>query len=194
MNAGVSWYLNSSILTPIVALIGAIVGGCISGFGGWMIAKGNRSHEFERERRRRKHDCLEAVMEKLDDAESAITMFRADSLMHRDVKHKHPEGFTQLEYNELLRQCMEDATESSKKSVAALQELQHYRTKLIVFGFADCANCLLNYCQTVINFQILVNKFRENKKTPGEYASALQNLVAVGDRLRSALTAAFGTL
>lgn len=50
----------------------------IGAFSGWLIAKGGRSHEFERERRRRKQDCLERFVEDLGEHESAFDPFCVD--------------------------------------------------------------------------------------------------------------------
>lgn len=194
MNPSVPWYFNPLFLTPVFGFIGVIIGALVSGFGGWFIAEANRSHEFERERRRRKQDCLEAVMEKLDDAESAISAFSTKSLTYRIAKYNPPPEIAVDQREKLVISCLKDTTESSGNVDTALQNLQHYRTKLVVFGFTDCAQSLNKYHSAALSFRVLMNEFRDNKKTPDEYASARKNLGTATDSLREMLTRAFAAL
>jgi hypothetical protein len=165
----------------------------LGGFGGWLIAKANRSHEFERERRRRKLDCLEAVMERLDDAEGAMTELCTASLTQKHFEHK-PANLTIHEHETLLAGCMQDRTEHSKRASAAFYRLEHYRTKLIVFGFVECADKLLSYCTEATSLRVVVNETVDGQKTIDDYVSARENFRKLADSLRAMLRAGFAML
>jgi hypothetical protein len=98
----------------------------LGAFSGWLIARGSRAHEFEKERRRRKQDFFEQVAEPLDD----LTM-RMESVLSSEE--------TARAVNEQLKAR---AYELFLKEVDLLDEAQlkfgRIETKLALFGFPEC--------------------------------------------------------
>src|SRR5882724_6792050 len=119
-------------------------------------------------------------MERLDDAEGAMTEFCTASLTQKQFKDK-PANLTRHEHEILVASCMQDRTEDSKRASAALYTLEHYRTKLIVFGFVECAEKLLSYCNEATSLKVAVNEMVDGKITIDDYVSARENLRKVAD-------------
>ncbi len=158
----------------------------LGGFAGWLIAKGTRSHEFEKERRRRKQDCLERVIEDLDEQESAFAAWRVSSLNRLTQKKK---GNPDMELA-----TMKDTIEDHKKHEVAVTKLNRSRSKLIVFGFDECAASLRDYQEKVMEFMVVVNDVVNNKKELEDYASGAPEVTKCADNFRAAVTKAFATL
>jgi hypothetical protein len=158
----------------------------LGGFIGWLIARGARSHEFEKGRRRRKQDCLDRVIEDLDEQESAFTEWCVSSLAYLTQKKK---GNPDMELA-----TMKDRIEDHKKHEVAATKLNRSRSKLIVFGFDECAASLRDYQEKLREFMVVVNGVLNNKKELEDYPSGRPEVTKCADNVRAAVTKAFATL
>jgi hypothetical protein len=66
------WYANPLFLAPIFGLLGAVVAGLITAFVALRVTKLNQSHDYKKERLRRRRDLLEYVAERFEDFESKM--------------------------------------------------------------------------------------------------------------------------
>jgi hypothetical protein len=152
----------------------------------WWIRRGTRSHEFEKERRRQREDCLETVIEDLDEQESAFDMLWAAILTQRLVKE---EGRINLN-----RASSKNTMKNEQRHEVALIKLNRWRSKLIVFGFDECVASLRAYHGAVVNFRVDHNAVRDGKKNLEEYTSGRRDLGKSANSFREAVTKAFASL
>lgn len=159
------------------------------GFGGisaWLIAKGSRAHEFEKERRRRKQDCVEQAIENLAEQISAHDGFCLSSLSYGKSREmgNHPE---------LEKVLATNVKQSRAQSNLALTKLDRSRIKLIAFGFDECAASLQVYRGALLDFNSVLEDVR-NSKAPEIYAKERATLRKSAESVRQALAKAFATL
>ena|ERR1700730_3032022 len=167
----------------------------LGAFGGWLIARGSRSHDFERERRRRKQDCLERVMEDLDDAEAAISAFCVASLGLRAANIGQFTAWRTGKRKQAMQlSWAKDMLEQSNKCDGTLTKLNRSHNKLIVFGFTECAKSLHTYSTAAIGLKMVLNDVRDDKKPLEDYASERQKLAKLSENFCVVITKAFATL
>jgi hypothetical protein len=159
----------------------------IGGFTGWLIARGTRSHEFEKERRRRKQDCLERVIEDLDEQQSTFDALCVTSLALRNLREK--KGDPTLE-----QALLKDVNQANKESEVARTKFIRSRSKLIVFGFEKCADSLKAYNSKLLNFRVSLGAVRDGKQELEVYASGRTELAKLVVSFRAEVTKAFATL
>jgi hypothetical protein len=154
---------------------------------GWVIARGARETEFEKERRRRKQDCLERVMEDLDESEASIDALLKSGLWAVGI------GERSVKYSQ---QALEDLARDSEKNEAATTKLLYRsKTKLIVFGFPECAAALDQYHMAILDFRTALSASRSDpEKDINKFLESRENLMRLLNALRAALTKAFKTL
>ncbi len=160
----------------------------LGGLTGWLIAKGTRSHEFEKERRRRKQDCLERVVEDLDEQQSAFGDWCVNCLTYRKIteqKEKNPA---------MEQQSLKLVNHSNENSELARTKLIRSHSKLIVFGFHECAAALLAYNSKLLTFRVVVTAVRQSQKEMAEYSSGRDELRKCVDNIRATVTKAFEIL
>jgi hypothetical protein len=159
----------------------------LGGLIGWFISKGARSHEFEKERRRRKQDCLEGLVEDLDEAESSLQDLSIGVAVQVESMHEDDAA--------AQTRAMRLTNERHDANTAAMTKLYRSRSKLIVFGFVACANALEAYEREALKYRVLLNEMRGGgKKSVDDEVSANRNVINRGDDLRGAVTEAFKTL
>ena len=153
---------------------------------GWLIARGARETEFEKERRRRKQDALERVMEDLDASEASIDALFRSGLWAVGVERSVKYG----------QKALEDLSKDSEENEAvATQLLYRSKTKLIVFGFPECAAALDKYHLAIFNFRAALSSLRADpNKDIDKFLESRENLIQLLTALRSALSNAFKTL
>lgn len=132
-------------------------------------------------------------MEKVDDTEFSVKDFSSCSMTQKGFKNR-PTDLTPNEHTALLSQCMKDTVEASKAAGRALHMLERSYTKLMAFGFAECAKRLRDYCMAVTSFMVIANEVREGQKPVEDYVAGLQNVVESADSVRAAVTEVFATL
>jgi hypothetical protein len=159
----------------------------LGGFIGWLISKGTRSHEFEKERRRRKQDCLERVVEDLDEHQSAFYAWCSQCRSYRMVADKKD--------NPALEKAIL-VTVNKRHNVheEAETKLIRSRSKLIVFGFDRCAAALDAYHKKLISFVVVVHNFRAGTEKLETYTAGRAEIRKYADNLRDSITKAFAGL
>lgn len=100
----------------------------LGAFSGWLIARGSRAHELERERRRRKQDFLERAAEALDD----LTLRMESVLSSDDVVRAASENLKLRAQEAWLKDL--DLLDEAETKFARLE------SKLALFEFPDCAS------------------------------------------------------
>jgi hypothetical protein len=127
-----------------------------TGLMAFFIARGTRSHELDKERRRRKQDCLERVIEDFDELQSATTDFILNSYTV-ETFGKDP--------NDLVREhVFTDASKSMKQVEAAQRKFCRSRSKLSVFGFEECAAALTQFDLAVAHVIVALQPLREGEE------------------------------
>ena len=172
------------VMTVLEVLDDAVKIG-LGGFIGWLIAKGTRSHEFEKERRRRKQDCLERVIEDLDEQESAFANWCASNLAHLKIRKTQPA----LEKPSLI-----SVNQNYETSDIALTKLIRSKSKLIVFGFDECAAALTAYYDKVLHLTVEISAVREGEKELEVYGPGRADTLKSANSFREAVTKAFARL
>ena len=132
----------------------------LGGFVGWLIARGSRSHEFEKERRRRKQDCLERVVEHLDETESSVEMLMVTAAVLVNERKENTQ--------EWQVRMSEKVNENYEASNAAETKLYRSRSKLTVFGFVRCAKALKVYHSKIVSYFSRVFAWQIQKKDISE--------------------------
>jgi hypothetical protein len=131
----------------------------LGGFLGWLVTKGSRSHEFEKERRRRKQDCLERVVEDLDETESSIDMLMATAAV---LVRARKENWHELQQ----AYAVQKMNENYEASTGAETKLYRSRSKLMVFGFVGCAKALEAYHSKILSYVRVVTEWETRGKIP----------------------------
>jgi hypothetical protein len=187
------WYLDPVFLPAAFGLLGVLVGGLITAGSAYLLDLRRekreidaRSHDFEKERRRRKQDCLERVVEDLDENQSALDSFLSSSLTAKQFKND--------ENVALRRRAFEMLNVDTDKSVDAQMKLNRSVTKLTVFGFPDCSRSLGAYDTACTQLKVKTNGFREENQTREEYDAARTELFTRRQALTDAVFAAFADL
>ena len=172
-------------MTPLEVIDDAVKIGLGSLFG-WLIARGTRETEFEKERRRRKQDALERVAEDLDASEASIDALFRSGLWATGVERSIKCG----------EKALEDLSKDSEKNeTVATQLLYRSKTKLIVFGFPECAAALDKYHLAIFNFRAALSSLRADpNKDIDKFMASREELIHLLAALRSALTKGFKTL
>jgi hypothetical protein len=152
----------------------------------WLIARGSRLHEFEKERRRRKQDCLEQIIENLAEQESAHDAFCVSSLAYGLA--------TKEEKPDVAKVFLTNVNQNREQSDLAQTKLNRSRSKLIVFDFNECAASLQTYNRALGEFKTVLMEFRHGKKETEVYQSDRRKLRESADKLRQAVAKAFATL
>jgi hypothetical protein len=160
------------------------------GLGGgiaWLISRRSRSHEFEKERRRRKQDCLERVIEDLDEQQSAFDAWCIACRTNRTVVDKKDDPA-------LEKKTLISVNEKHDVSKAAEIKFIRSRSKLIVFGFDQCAAALDAYHTQLLRFAVVVHALRAGEEKLETYHAGRADLKKYADRFRESVTKAFATL
>jgi hypothetical protein len=167
----------------VIELLDDIVKIGFGWFGGWLIAKATRAHEFEKERRRRKQDCLEHVVEDLDESLSAIDDLAAISHTVAEVA-KDPN-------KTLYTKALGEANTKIDSSNAALTKFRRWQSKLIVFGFERCAEATDQYHTATLAYHVGLGSVRQgNQEKQSERQAVLQS----ANEVRAKIAQAFKTL
>jgi hypothetical protein len=140
---------------------------------------------LDKERRRRKQDCLEQVIEDLDSSRTALDDVSSMSMTVRSFV-KNP--------NQNLRvKSLEYLGAAREKSESALEKLNRSESKLIIFGFEKCAEALNKYHGAALGFTVEVTPFNEGGDE-GTFVSARERLWECAGAMRAEIGKAFETL
>jgi hypothetical protein len=159
----------------------------LGSFIGWWMAKSGYSHDFEKERRRRKQDCLERVMEDLDDTQSTLEDWSSLCLTYRTLAEKKEDP-------KVMQVCLKGVNAKSELNEAARSKLLRSQSKLVVFGFDGCAKSLLAYNAKLLLFKVDVNAVRCGEKGMDIYAPGLTDLRKSVTNFRESVAKAFASL
>jgi hypothetical protein len=159
----------------------------LGGFIGWLISRGTRSHDFEKERRRRKQDCLERVVEDLDEAESSVDALAVSVVSQTEIdKTSDALGYS------LQLQMTNERLDANR---AAEVKLYRSRSKLVVFGFTRCSEALEAYHAEFLSYRaFLGQRLTEGTTTIENQLSEREKLLTCVQQIRDSVTAAFSTL
>ena len=118
-----------------------------------LVSRAAQSHDFEKERRRRKQDCLEGAIEDFDECDLASDEFWI--LSHTATSFMdNPDPNLRFQMGERLAASIE-------KTEAAEVKFRRSRSKLIVFGFQRCADALEAYCFAVSKEKVALQPMRD---------------------------------
>jgi len=160
------------------------------GLGGaiaWLISRGSKTHEFEKERRRRKQDCLERVIEDFDEHLAAFDAWCIACRTHRTVTDKKDNPA--LEKTTLAQvNVRHDASKEAETKFVRSQ------SKLIVFGFDQSAAALEAYRLKLNGFAVVVHGLRSGEEKQETYHSGRADLKKYADTFRDSVTQVFASL
>ena len=105
-----------------------------TGATAFLIARAARSHDFEKERRRRKQDFLEAVADTFADFQQKLQ----SSFSHTLAVFNPRPGVEEAARHAIER----DSRQADREMQDAQTKLVGFQTKLRLLGFADCADML----------------------------------------------------
>ena len=159
----------------------------LGGFIGWLISKTTRSHEFEKERRRRKQDCLERVIEDLDEQQFAFYDWYIASMAYHNLKTRNASPATQAK-------ALTAFTDGYQTQDRALTKLIRSQSKLIMFGFDECATALRAYYEQTMSVGGKVHDLQQGQMKAEDFAPFRTDLLTSADSFRSTITKAFATL
>jgi hypothetical protein len=149
------------------------------------IAERQHSHDFEKERRRRKQDCLERVIEDLDEIQSVIDELTALSLTAGEMAEEpNPE---------IRRELAAQVNSALAKTTAAQIKFNRSQSKLIVFGFAECSAAVDEFYRITTKYNVVLDAARKAKGSK-DYLPVREELLLSGNKLRAAVAEAFKTL
>lgn len=127
----------------------------IAGTVAILVSRSGRLHDFEKERRRRKNDCLERAIEDFGDCDVAADEFYV--LSHTAAAFKdNPD-------QNLRIQVSENLVRSVEKTEIAEAKLHRSRSKLEVFGFRVCADALEAYTFAVSKERVALEPMRKGE-------------------------------
>jgi hypothetical protein len=158
----------------------------LGGFLGWLITRSTRSHEFEKERRRRKQDCLERAVEDLGELESALDSWCSYCIGTRRLRDAKNSSAAQ--------RSLENALAKNEQVDAAVAKLIRSHGKLIVFGFGECAALLQAYHDELVDLRVIVSNVVEGVKEEKDYYPSRQGMAKIAQDFRKTVTKAFATL
>jgi hypothetical protein len=187
--AALQWYSDPVFLPAAFGLFGVIVGGLITAGSTYLLdlrrdkrELEGRSHDFEKERRRRKQDCLERVVEDLDENQSTLDSFIAFSFTAKEFKNN--------ENAALRNRSLQIMNEEGSKHAAAQTKLNRSLTKLIVFGFPNCSKLLDAYDTACSNLKVATNNLRDDEGTREQFDAARTTVLTRRQALTDAISAA----
>jgi hypothetical protein len=157
----------------------------LTGTAAFFIAKSTRLHDFEKERRRRKQDCLERAIEDFDECQSALDNLWSVSQTVPLFKHEAAQFVAVLN----------DANEAGDSLDAAQVKFGRNRSKLSVFGFDECAEALKSYDFAIARMKVTLLPVREGKEGAKEAShESLDRLFVCGHAFRDAVATALKQL
>ena len=125
----------------------------LAGFIAFFIARGTRSHDFERERRRRKQDCLERAIEDFDQFYYALQWLASASM-----------AFAEVRMAEVKQLVHEEVVAAIRKEEVARVGFCRNRSKLLIFGFERCAVALTHYEAEALMMKTALLRLRQGEK------------------------------
>jgi hypothetical protein len=150
------------------------------------VARGSRSHEFEKERRRRKQDCLERVMEDLDTCQAAATALFSSTaalMITRDA--------SAVQVNDAL----EDLNRVTDQLALSQNALTRWVSKLSVLGFGDLAAAVEKYDFAISFLHVQMAPVRSAQPGAMEKADeAFKEAVILRNSVRDMAKKAFDSL
>jgi hypothetical protein len=151
------------------------------------LSRRSRAHEFERERRRRKQDCLERAIEDFDECDLAMDEYYVltqTAAAFRD----NPNLSLQLE-------TAQNQVASAGKTEAAELKLLRSRSKLSVFGFKKASEALEAYSFAVSKERVALRPMRNGEPGwEGPLAAAHEERMTKAFEFREAIGAAYDQL
>jgi hypothetical protein len=157
----------------------------LTGTAAFFIARSTRLHDFEKERRRRKQDCLERAIEDFDECQSAFDNLWSVSVTVPLFKHEAAHFVAVLS----------DANEAGDRLDAAQLKFGRNKSKLSVFGFEECAEALKRYDLAIARMKVALLPVREGKEGAKEASQDnLDELFLCGDIFRDSVASALKQL
>ena len=146
----------------------------------FLIAKFTRSHDFEKERRRRKQDFLERAAEPLDE----LTM-RMESLLSSEETARSVDEQVKLKAQELLLKELELLEEAETK-------FGRIETKLLLVGFPECVEAFKAHQRCTIELKGAILARSQGRED--RVAKSRDAWWESESRLRDQIVSAFRTL
>lgn len=125
---------DTALKLGVPSLIAAVIAAGVA----ILLSRRSRAHEFERERRRRKQDCLERAIEDFDECDLAMDEYYVIMLMAA--------GYKDNPNLAVLVQTPENQVAAANKTDAAELKFRRSTSKLEVFGFKKSCEALKAYC------------------------------------------------
>ena len=152
-----------------------------------LLSRRSRAHEFERERRRRKQDCSERVIEDFDECDLAMDEYY--------ILTRTAAAFSGNPNLNLRLEAAENQVASGGKSEAAELKFRRSRSKLAVFGFKKASEALEAYSFAVAKERVALQPLLDGEaEREGPLVAAHEERVTKALGFQDAIAEAFNQL